>query len=510
MNTTEQLLFKAPVVQRNDPYRVLNLEQGSDAWHAARADHITASNCIDAIALKRSYWEEKTGLKPNTFTGNESTERGNLLEPDARAAFEWELDQEFPPVCLELGYLMASLDGFNGTMPLEIKCPSSDEKHQAHIDGEICQQYWQQMQFQMAIAGADQCWFVSYRPEHKTPLHKVLINFDAQWWQQAAPKLEEMWARIETMTWPDESASLDVITQRVNAQSAAPAPVSTGMIPPAMAAAGVPDEIHHRAGELVAAANGLTVHDGQSAEDATDIIKSLRGLRTKVEAVRKEIVSPHNDFIKGINGAFKKVQAPIDEAGKSLTKRLQAWQDEQEAIRLERIRKQQEELRRQQEEEQRLLREAQAKRAAEERAAAAAEQARIDAELKAARAKQDAAAAEEAKRQAEAAAQRYKEQAARAAEAAKAEAARLEEEAKARAQALEQETKVNTPTRGMTGATASKRKTWAFEVVDKAMVPMDWLLIDEKAIGAAIRRKRQPVREIPGVRIFQQSSTVVR
>jgi len=59
---------------------------------------------------------------------------------------------------------------------------------------------------------------------------------------------------------------------------------------------------------------------------------------------------------------------------------------------------------------------------------------------------------------------------------------------------------------GNRGST-SVRKTWAFEVTDEAAVPREYLAIDEGAISLAVRKG---IRNIPGVRIYQQESLSVR
>ena len=42
---------------------------------------------------------------------------------------------------------------------------------------------------------------------------------------------------------------------------------------------------------------------------------------------------------------------------------------------------------------------------------------------------------------------------------------------------------------------------WAFEVVDADAVPREWMIVNEQAIGAAVRAG---LRTIPGVRIFER------
>lgn len=55
--------------------------------------------------------------------------------------------------------------------------------------------------------------------------------------------------------------------------------------------------------------------------------------------------------------------------------------------------------------------------------------------------------------------------------------------------------------------TASQRKVWKFEVMDPAAVPRAYLLVDEKSIREAVK---MGVREIPGVRIYEETETIIR
>jgi hypothetical protein len=58
-----------------------------------------------------------------------------------------------------------------------------------------------------------------------------------------------------------------------------------------------------------------------------------------------------------------------------------------------------------------------------------------------------------------------------------------------------------------TGASASLRTTWTFEVEDATKLPREYLMPCEAAIRAAVQRG---VRDIPGVKIFERQLTVVR
>jgi hypothetical protein len=55
---------------------------------------------------------------------------------------------------------------------------------------------------------------------------------------------------------------------------------------------------------------------------------------------------------------------------------------------------------------------------------------------------------------------------------------------------------------------ASKREIWKFEVVDPALVPREFLIVDEVAIGRAVRSSKGSI-VIPGVRNFKETSLAV-
>lgn len=54
---------------------------------------------------------------------------------------------------------------------------------------------------------------------------------------------------------------------------------------------------------------------------------------------------------------------------------------------------------------------------------------------------------------------------------------------------------------------ASMRKVWKFDVLDDDLVPRDYLVVDETAIRKAVAAG---VREIPGVRIYQDEQVTIR
>jgi len=62
------------------------------------------------------------------------------------------------------------------------------------------------------------------------------------------------------------------------------------------------------------------------------------------------------------------------------------------------------------------------------------------------------------------------------------------------------------PTRTAEGS-ASTRKVWTWEVEDHSIIPYEWMVLDEKRVNQAVRLG---TRNIAGIRIFQETKTVLR
>lgn len=149
------------------------MQQNSDAWTTWRGKGLGSSDAPVIMGVspwKTPYqlWEEKTGLVKG-FQGNFATQRGHEMEPKARAAFELEIGEEFPPVVAEhtnYPYIRASLDGFNSELNavLEIKCPGKED-HALAMSGKVPEKYWPQLQHQLLVTGASKVYYYSYDGE---------------------------------------------------------------------------------------------------------------------------------------------------------------------------------------------------------------------------------------------------------------------------------------------------------------------------------------------------------
>jgi putative phage-type endonuclease len=152
------------------------MEQGTDAWFAARSGRVTAS-ALSNVMMKRTtagysnykaqiICERVTGRPTETFT-SAAMSYGTDTEPMARAVYEMETGIDV----VEVGFIAhptiewsgASPDGLVGDSGLiEIKCPQP-KKHIANLMGGcIDRGYMLQMQWQMECTGRDWCDFVSF------------------------------------------------------------------------------------------------------------------------------------------------------------------------------------------------------------------------------------------------------------------------------------------------------------------------------------------------------------
>jgi len=251
---------------------------------------------------------------------------------------------------------------------------------------------------------------------------------------------------------------------------------------------------------IVTETRALTVQDDESLNIAVMLGGSAKKIVKAVEAQRKKIILEPQDFVKGVNSICNAITDNLDEAERVAKQKIG---QHQARIELDR-RKQEEAARKATEELQAKLRaEAEeANRKAREEAAkiAAAESERL---RKIAEAEAEKRKASEA----ELAALREKLEADRitAQKIAEAEAAKHEIQAPTvLAPVIPVQGKV---TRTDSGTSAHQRKVWTFEVQNASLVPADYKIVDEQLIKDAIK---MGIREIPGVRIFEETKTILR
>lgn len=175
--------------------KVLDLEQGTDEWKAARAGMVTASRIVDVMAkiktgeaaTRRDYRcqivaEILTGKPQDDVFTNDAMRWGTEQEPYARGAYEVARGVLVDQVGLVLHPSIergaASPDGLVDPDGLvEIKCP----KTATHLDylmaGGVPMKYQPQMLWQMACTGRNWCDFVSYDSRLPQDLQLFVVRF---------------------------------------------------------------------------------------------------------------------------------------------------------------------------------------------------------------------------------------------------------------------------------------------------------------------------------------------
>lgn len=161
--------------------RIIDVEQGSEAWRLARLGKVGASMVADATARTKTGWgasranlaarlvaERLTGNLTETFT-NAAMQWGTEKEPEARSFYAFVHGVEVQQIGLALhpsiDMAVASPDGLIGDDGLvEIKCPNTATHIETLMSGNYDPKYLKQMQWQMACTGRRWVDWVSYDP----------------------------------------------------------------------------------------------------------------------------------------------------------------------------------------------------------------------------------------------------------------------------------------------------------------------------------------------------------
>jgi len=158
-----------------------DIEQGTDAWKAARLGHVTASNMVDVMAKGKS-GEATTRYKYKVKIVAERL-TGTIPESYSNSAMEWGIEQEqFAVMAYEaradvltdktgfwlhpsikwVGVSPDRLVGDNGLV--EVKCPNTTTHLDYIFQGKVPAEYVKQVQCQLWVTGREWCDFISFDP----------------------------------------------------------------------------------------------------------------------------------------------------------------------------------------------------------------------------------------------------------------------------------------------------------------------------------------------------------
>lgn len=184
---------------------ILDVEQGTSEWDAARLTLPTASRFKEIITSKgvasssdKYMWElveEKfTGVRKKSFA-SEDMKRGTRLEPEARSFFGMftRIKMDKVGFCYydENKRFGSSPDGINIDRGegLEIKCPSLKVHYYDLKKGVMPTEHIHQVQGNMYVTGMERWHYFSYYPEME-PLH-IIVERDEIWIAKLGKILDE-------------------------------------------------------------------------------------------------------------------------------------------------------------------------------------------------------------------------------------------------------------------------------------------------------------------------------
>jgi len=198
--------------------RVIDVQQGTDEWLAARAGRITASRVADVLATvksgeaaaRRNYRaelvvERMTDLPAERGFVSKEMMWGIEQEPNARFAYEMRTGANVDTVGFivpdDVDYIGASPDGLVGIDGgVEIKCLNT-ANHLATIKaGKIPAKYYPQVQWCMLCSGRSWWDFVSYDPRVRIDalqLFIVRVERDDEWIKRTIAEVERFNAEID-------------------------------------------------------------------------------------------------------------------------------------------------------------------------------------------------------------------------------------------------------------------------------------------------------------------------
>lgn len=178
-------------------FDIIDAEQRSDEWRAARVGRLTGSSAADMLATiktgeaaarrdlrVRLVTERLTGLPQDDVFVNAAMQRGIDIEPQARGAYEMATGL----LVRQTGFLAhrallagCSLDGHVGDYEgiVEIKCPKSATHLRYLKDGKLPADYAAQVRHNLWITGAAWADFVSFDDRFPPDLQLFVVRVAA-------------------------------------------------------------------------------------------------------------------------------------------------------------------------------------------------------------------------------------------------------------------------------------------------------------------------------------------
>ncbi len=184
---------------------IVPCEQRTPPWYAARLGRLTGSRAADAFATLKGkgeaasrrnlrvqlVLERLTGVSQESGFVSPDMERGTILEPEARAAYETEtgrLVQSVGFVAHDTLMAGCSPDGLMADGLIDLKCPKA-ATHLDYLREGLPREYYLQIVHGVWLTGAAWGEFVSYHPNFPEPLRLKITRLWAKDMDLAAHEL---------------------------------------------------------------------------------------------------------------------------------------------------------------------------------------------------------------------------------------------------------------------------------------------------------------------------------
>lgn len=178
--------------------RIIDCEQGSPEWHAARCGRVTGSRIADIVRktktgeskMRATYMgeliaERLAGIQPSDGYVSPAMQWGKDCEDKARATYAFLHDANV----MQVGFVIHPTIDMAGASPdslvsdeggLEAKCPNSATHIEQLLGADIAPDYLKQMQWNMACTGRAWWDYISFDPRlpPAMQLHVRRINRD--------------------------------------------------------------------------------------------------------------------------------------------------------------------------------------------------------------------------------------------------------------------------------------------------------------------------------------------
>lgn len=184
------------------PYKIVNLEQGTDAWHVWRRQGLGASDAPTVMGENPWKTREELFLEKKNGTLVHQTHvmrRGIRLEPEARQHYETATCRRVTPQCLQSSqhdWLIASVDGMTSCrgFVVEIKCGTSAYSYSKKTQ-KVPKYYYAQLQHILAVTNLDTIDYWSYQPKC-SPIH-IVVERDLGYISRMLEVEEKFWKKLK-------------------------------------------------------------------------------------------------------------------------------------------------------------------------------------------------------------------------------------------------------------------------------------------------------------------------